>query len=469
MREVEDRATAGLVELLSDLAGRVSPAAREAATALTQDFLGVAIAGSRTPEAVTLLHTVTKIGRGGPCSIPASRNRFDAPTAALLTGTAGYSIGLTDTHAQSITHPGPSVIPAALAVGEDLRKSGREVLDAIVLGYENVQRIGAVVNPSHRSRGFHPTATCNVFGAAAAVSRLLGLDRQRTAWALGLAGSMAGGLYEFRHEGAMLMALHGGLPAANGAFAAYLAADGFTGPTTVLEGSDGFFRAFADTTRPEMLLAESDHFGVEEVSLRPYCACRYAHAGIDALERLWTEHGRVSPSEVAEVTVFTHRTAVEQESEPNSVVGARLSTRFNIALALLKGPRLSEISIDELADPALTAIFDRTSVREDPALTAIFPAKWACRVRLRLASGEVWERQVETPKGEPENPLTRQEISEKFHRLAEPVVGPGGASRLEQAVAELYAATDVGRVTAAMAGVEAVDVSQLRELEGPSA
>src|SRR5690606_6340177 len=134
-----------------------------------------------------------------------------------------------------------------------------------------------------------PTATCNVFGAAIAAGYLLDLDRAQLANALGIAGSMAGGLYEFRHEGSMLMAFHGGWPAQNGVTAAYLARAGFTGPSTVLEGPEGFFRAFADDIRPELLAVDLDHPGILEIGLRPYNACRYGHSGIDALEELRLE------------------------------------------------------------------------------------------------------------------------------------------------------------------------------------
>jgi 2-methylcitrate dehydratase PrpD len=443
--------TEALVHRLTEQSKDISAAATAAAVTLTLDFLGVAVAGSRTREGRTVLRTMEGLGRTGPAPVPVSARRFDAPTAALVTGTMGYSIGLTDTHAQSITHAGPSVIPAALSVGVQAGASGGQVLDAIVLGCEAVVRIGAVVNPSHRARGFHPTATCNVFGAAVAACHLLGSDERTTRWALGLAGSMSGGLYEFRNEGSMLMALHAGWPASSGIIAAYLAADGFTGPQTVLEGSEGFFRAFADVTSPELLLGSgSSGYGVEEISLRPYCACRYAHAGIDALQQIWAESGRVEPADVEHMIVYTHHTAVAQETEPNSVVGARLSTRFNLALALVRGPRMSEVEESDLVDAQVLAAAARVSVVEDPTLTAMFPAKWACRVELLLRDGRRLVRQVDVPKGEPENPLSADEISAKFHQLADPVLGPAGAGQLEGAIRGLPGAPDTGTIAAAL-------------------
>lgn len=425
--------TSTLVDTLFARADRVSPGALAAARRLVLDVLGVAIAGAATREGRIVAQTMTGMRRFGDTPVPLAEHRYDVATAALVTGTMAYSIGLTDTHSQSITHPGPSVVATALSVGHAVGADDDAILRAIVLGCEAVVRIGSVVNPSHRGRGFHPTATCNPFGTAVTAAYLLGLDRERTLWTLGLAGSMAGGLYEFRHEGAMLMALHGGLPAASGVNAAYLAQAGFTGPTTVLEGPDGFFRGFADDTRPELLIPADDApFGVEELALRPYNACRYAHSGIDALHAM----GPIDHRDVKRITVWTHATAVDQEVEPTTPVSARLSTKFTIAHTVVHGPPLLDLTAADLADTTVLDLTRRTDVVEDPALTALFPRKWACRVDVELASGEVRTAQVDTPKGEPDNPMSEDEVAEKFRRLAAPAIGEQRADRVAAQVAD---------------------------------
>jgi 2-methylcitrate dehydratase PrpD len=427
--------TQALVDVLFQRADSLSEAAEDAARGLVLDVLGVAVAGAATAEGRLALQVMTDLGRGGDCNVPLSPHGFDPATAALLTGTMAYSIGLTDTHAESITHPGPSVVPAALAVGQLTKATDADVLRAVALGVEAVVRIGAVVNPSHRARGFHPTATCNPFGAAVAAAYLLGTNREQMLWALGLAGSMAGGLYEFRNEGAMLMALHGGWPASSGVTAAYLAMAGFTGPTTVLEGPEGFFQGFADQTAPEKLVPTPDRsLGIEELSLRPYCACRYAHAGIDALKHIAAVHGRIDPDAVEQVIVWTHRTAVDQESEPTTLVSARLSTAFTIALTMVHGPRLDEVTDEDLKDERIRRLIGRIQVREDPELTALFPRQWPCRVNVLMRNGEVYEERVDNPKGEPDNPLSPRELEEKFRRLAEPSLGPSGATAIVDTV-----------------------------------
>lgn len=444
--------TAGLVASLLDEPTELPQSAAEAARRLVLDFLGVAIAGARTDEGQTVARAVVDMEPAGECGVPVVGRCFSPATAALICGTMGYSIGLTDTHASSITHPGPSVIPAVLAVGQATGADGEQMLHAITLGVEAIARIGAAVNPSHRARGFHPTATCNHFGVALATSVLLGSDLERTLWSLGIAGSMAGGLYEFRQSGSMLMALHGGWPAHGGIHAGYLAATGFSGPDTVLEGPEGFLRAFADETRPEALTRDpGETWLIEDLSMRPYCACRYAHAGIDALGQIRASTP-VATADIEALTVWTHRTAVEQETEPTTLVSARLCTAFNMALAVVHGPRLAEVEPEDLVDPELLAVMERIDVREDPALTAMFPEKWSCRVEIRTRAGETLERQVDVPKGDPANPMTDVELEDKFTRLSEPVLGQRQS----------------GRIVALVREFERIDLSELWSAATPS-
>lgn len=443
--------TTDFVDSLEARSSDLSPSTVAAARCLVLDVLGVAIAGSGTVEGQTIVAAMDRMGRVGQSPIPLGRRTYDLATSALIMGTMAYSIGLTDTHADSITHPGPSVVPTALLVGHAVGATDEQILRAIVVGVESVVRIGAVVNPSHRSRGFHPTATCNPFGTALASAYLLGASRDQVLWSLGLAGSMAGGLYEFRQGGSMLMALHGGLPAQSGIQAAYLASEGYSGPTTVLEGPEGFFQGFADTIRPELLLTEEPgRFGVEEIGLRPYNACRYAHSGIDALQRISARHGALDVDAVERVVVWTHRTAVDQESDPTTLVSARLSTCFNIALAVLRGPTLNDVSEADLHDPRIAAMVSKVEVREDPELTALFPHQWACRVQIVMSDGTIREERVDVPKGEPENPLTAVELEDKFRQLAVPVIGAARADKVIDMVLSPSTNRELGAVVSAL-------------------
>lgn len=447
---------------VEDLRSRLpaSPASRRAARELILDVLGVGIAGTQTTEGRTVLATMSALRLHGPSPVFLAGRGFDVATAALVNGTMAYSLGLTDTHSQSITHPGCSVVAAALAMGAHTGADDDAIVDAVIAGVETVVRVGGVVNPTHRGRGFHPTATCNPFGAAVAASMLLEAGVDDTLNALGIAGSTAGGLYEFRHTGGMLMALHGGWPAHSGIVAALLAREGFTGPETVLEGKEGFFAAFADEIRPEQLALPDPGapLGVQELSLRPYNACRYAHSGIDALAAIEAEHGRVDPDDVRRLTVRTHRVAVEQECEPSTLVAARLSTAFTIASTYVNGPSLVALSEADLHDEAILALYERVEICEDPRLTELFPRLWASRVTLETNDGRVLEAEVTTPRGEPANPLSRDDIVEKFRRLAEPVTGVERASAVVAAVLD---GTDPLRHVLAALGAPAATATEV--------
>jgi 2-methylcitrate dehydratase PrpD len=454
-------ATVDLVDYLLATDANPSPRSAAAARSLVLDVLGVAAAGAMTDEGRTVLAAMRRLGRAGSgnCSVPATTDTFDAATSALLTGTMAYSIGLTDTHAESITHPGPSIVPAALAAGQSAGASDERVLAAIVMGVEAVVRIGTVVNPSHRARGFHPTGTCNVFGAAVAATYALGGSRGDILCALGISGSLSSGIYEFRNEGSMVMALHGGWPSGSGVTAAFLATSGFTGPSTIIEGPEGFVRAFSDVSGEVRILpAGPARPGIEELSMRPYCACRYAHAAIDALERIRAGQRSFDADEIAKITVWTHKTAVDQECEPTTLVSARLSSRFTVAQSAIRGPQLTEISAADLRDPQIAGVYERVEILEDPELTALFPRIWACRVELLTTDGARYVEYVDAPKGDPSNPLTDDEIREKFDRLAVPSIGPAAA----RTVADVILGADPSHDLASVLGLMTSDTLTTR-------
>ena len=427
---------ASTAKLISDILKfykDIPDAVLEKTADLVLDALGIVIAGSQTIEGRLAADFVEEFGGRGQATVIGRQGYLDPARAALANGTMGYSIGLTDTHSLSITHPGASVVPAALAVAQQENCSGLDFLRAVTMGYEVVTRLGTAINPSNRARGFHTSAVCNPFGAATAAALLLGADEDRLAWALGNAGSMSGGLFEFRAGGDMTMAFHGGWPAHSGVTAAYLARHGFTGPRTVLEGQDGFLRAMADQYDGEALHRNfGQTYGVEEMSFRAYCACRYAHTAIGALENIKERSGGLEVEQIEEVLVETHRTAIIQETEPKNLTGARLCSAFNIALSLVYGPRLTEILPEDLGDPRIQAVYGKIRMVEDPAMTKEFPRLWTSRVLVKLKNGTTMEDTLDHAKGDPLNPMTSAEIKAKFESVAGAVLKPANTRAIVQ-------------------------------------
>lgn len=430
--------TAQLVDNIFGYSNKIPDEVLAKTQALVLDALGVAIAGSKTAEGEIIAKFVQDMGGNGQATVIGMAKPIDPVRAALANGTMGYSIGLTDTHSLSITHPGSAVIPAALAVAEQEGCSGEELLKAITLGYEVVTRLGRAINPSHRARGFHTSATCNPFGAATAAALLLGCTKEQLAWALGIAGSTSSGLFEFRQNGDMTMAFHGGWPAQSGVIAAYMARKGFTGPRTILEGHDGFLRAMSDKYDASIINRDfGKSFAVEDMSLRAYCACRYAHTAIEALEIMKKRRNGIRAADVKEITVYTHKTAITQETEPNTLVGARLCTVFNVALAILAGPKLTEIQQSDLDDEKVKKVYNKIKVIEDPNLTAQFPRLWTSRVLVKFTDGTVDEETVDYAKGDPANPMSSEEIMNKFKFITSSVLTPVAAEGFLNGISRL--------------------------------
>jgi 2-methylcitrate dehydratase PrpD len=262
--------------LASLLARPVSDEIRARARLHLLDWCACAVAGLAEPAVQPVMRLVAREG-SGPCRVLGGL-RSGPLAAVLVNGPLGAVLEMDDVDKRALLHPGPVVVPAALAVAEVAGiTDGDALLDAIVRGYEAMIRVGRAAGASHY-RNHHATGTCGTFGAAAAGASLLGLDPTRTAWALGAAGQQAAGLWQVRHEPGLMKAFHDGRAASNGVAGALLASDGFVAPLRVFEGPQGFFAALAPEGDPEAILTgEGDPWRLWDVSFKPHAACRHAH------------------------------------------------------------------------------------------------------------------------------------------------------------------------------------------------
>jgi 2-methylcitrate dehydratase PrpD len=312
------------------------------------------------------------------------------------------------------------VISAALALAEVRAKSGRDLLSAIVAGYEVAIRVGEAVGKKHYFY-FHNTSTCGVFGAASAASWLLGLDEARTVWALGNAGTQASGLWEFNAEGAMSKHLHAGRAASNGLLAALLAERGFTGPSRIFEGERGFFRALAPDAEPDRVaagLSPEAKLKIHGVSLKPHASCRHTHAAIDCALALRPRIG-TEPIEVIEVDTYGATLALCDRKKPSTPYEAKFSLQFGVASALLRGEAgLDAFSESSIRDSKILELTSKVRARVEPSIEARYPGEWPARVRVRLGNGETLEAETAHPRGDPELPMSSEEIESKFRALA---------------------------------------------------
>jgi 2-methylcitrate dehydratase PrpD len=324
-----------------------------------------------------------------------------------------------DVHRSSILHPGPVIIPAAVAVAEQLGSCGRALLESIVRGYEATIRIGSALGTTHY-RYFHNTSTAGAFGAATAAADLLGLDAEAQVWALANSGSRTGGLWQMRHESVETKPWHNVAAAQTGVAAAFAALAGVRGPTTLLEGPQGLFAAMAPGADARQVLSGPDGWRIHAMSFKPWPACRHAHPAIDAALTLRARLAERDQHAIANVTVATYQSALDfcDKPHPNTPAEAQFSLQHAVATALVHGPlRRVHFTENRLADAAVKALRDRVRCAMDPAHSAAFPAHYGATVTIELADGRRMTHPVPDAWGDPEWPLQVADIRNKAATL----------------------------------------------------
>ena len=449
-----------ITEALADFCATVSisslpPEVVERTPLLLLDLIG-SIVRARAEAAVAppLLATVAAMGMGnGTARVFGDAAGYAPAGAALLNGALGHALDFDDTHATGTLHPGAPVIPAALAAAEMTGASGADILAAIVAGYETCCRI-AVALPAgdHYARGFHPSATCGVFGAAAAAARIFGLDVAGIGSALGIALSQSAGSLQFLADGAQTKPFQVGWAAMAGLTAATLARNGYKGPGEAIEGRHGFLQGYAPSPRPERVVQDlGSVYELMHTGIKPYPSCRYGHAGIDAVLALRAQHA-LPPEEVDSITYGLSNAGlllvgapIKHKRNPRNIVDAQFSAPFVLSCALVTGA-MEWDSYRRLNDPVIRAMLPKVDCIHDPEIEAEFPTNMSGKISI-TARGQTFSRKVVVPLGEPSNFLVKDKLLEKFMALAAPVLGADKAAALATAALDLASLPDVGKLT----------------------
>lgn len=430
-------------------------AVRQRTRELLLDFAGVALNGSREPSSAPARALAKRFGSDGRSSLIGAGGWTNAPWAALANGTSAHSIELDDVTSGSSLHPGVAVIPAALATAEERGASPRLLCESVVAGYEVVTRVGAALDPaSAYRRGFHPTGVAGVFGAAAAVARLIGCDERGIVRALGIAGTLASGSLEYLSEGAWTKRLNAGWAGHAGVSAAWLAFEGFTGPSTVFEGPLGFLHGYTDDAHPHLLTAAlGETYGVMGVSIKPYACCRYNHPIIDAALELRDRNG-VAASDVSAIRIGVLSAGaplvawpIEAKRSPSNVVDAQFSAPFAAAVALAHGGAgLGEYTQSNVDDPEIQHLMAITDCFVDPALDARYPEHWPASVEVTLHSGRRVSARIDDPIGEPSNPIELSHLEDKFNDLSARAISGECSAELKSLILTIDEQPDLGRI-----------------------
>ncbi len=387
------------------------------------DTVAAIIYGAELPWSRMIIAHARRTSAPGRSSILGSEGGpVQAGAAALANGALTHAFELDSlTKPDSGSHPGATVFTAALAVAQDRGLSGRDLLTALVAGAESMFRIGHATKHTNEARGFHAPGTTGPFGAAAAAGRLMGFDAAKMTNALGIAGSCAGGLLEFAHagNGAMVKRLHMGRAAEGGVLAASLAADGFTGPTSVLEGEYGFLRVFCnDWDVSELTRGLGTEYFTLDIMLKRYACHITAHNPVEATLELRNEH-KFTAADVAAITIAGNERMAKTNNipVPADMMLAQYSIPFSVALSLYRDP-VDPRSFDEqvVHDRAILDLASRTKMAVTPGQDR---RDLVATVTIKLKDGRELSRQVASFKGTPERPMARAELREKFLLLTQ--------------------------------------------------
>lgn len=421
----------------------VPAGARRAAQLHALDTLGCGIAAVGLGEGGHARASLEATSAGGAAHAIGAANGMAAPGAALANGTLCHALDFDDTHAAAVAHVSTVVTPAACAVAEVVDADGAELLAAIIAGNEVVVRVGAAASGAFHRRGFHPTSVCGVFGAAAAAARLRGLSAAQTAHALGIAGSFAGGIFEYLADGAATKPLHAGWAAHGGVLAAQLAEQGATGPATVLEGRQGLYATHGEGADADALEAQLATLGTRwetpSITYKPYPACHYAHAAIDAAAALQPlDPGRIVSIEAAipEGGVMLVLDPLERKHAPRTPYDAKFSLPYAVAAQLVHGRvDVASFTPAAIAEPEVLALARRVGYRSETFAT--HPGAFPATLEIELDDGTRLTHTLAYERGHPCNPLSDDEVVAKFRANAALALAEPQAAALEDALLTL--------------------------------
>ena len=397
---------------------RLPTAMRAKCEDLAVDVTGLCLTARRLDYVES---TLAACDDDGPCTAIGHTRTLSSAGAALVNGTAAHGEDFDDTFEGGPVHAGAVIVPAVLAACERHRPDGAAALTGIAVGVETMCRLGLVTPKLVHKAGFHPTAVFGAIAAAAGVAAALKLDRRGVVDTLGIAGSMAAGIIEYLAEGAWTKRMHAGWAAQSGVRAALLAKHGFVGPRTVFEGTHGFFHGFAHTTKGnfEALIGDfGERWATETLAFKPYPCGTMTHPYIDCARRLAARH--IDPNaikelvcEVGEGTVHRLWEPLADKRHPSNGYGAKFSTPYCIAAGFVRGNvGLGDFTDAAVKDPTVLAVAAKVRYVIDPDNP--YPNNFTGHIRAVMRDGSVIEERQPHMRGGAHEPLTRQDIEDKF-------------------------------------------------------
>lgn len=410
------------------------------------DYFGVSLSGAvllKDKEEAVLDTQEIKDG----CHVVGFARTASAEVAAMLNGISAHVIELDDGHRIGMLHLAAPVISALLAVEEKERLSSGDFLKGIVIGYETAIRLACAVQPEHKLKGYHATGTCGTVGAAMGIAAALHFDSEQMKSAFSAAVTSAAGLLEMIVGDTEMKPYNAGRAAMDGVMAAYIGRARFKAPEDALGGKRGFLKVMTDASKLEYLTDfESGKYMIEGIYMKPYASCRHCHPSVEAALHIREREG-FDVNDVEAIHVDTYKLAVagHDHTRIEGVNSAKMSIPYSLAVALCTGKAgLDEFTEKYIFDPKVLAVTEKVTVSDTDELTRLCPGKRVAEVTVKTGKG-VFSERVDYPKGEPENPLSQQELEDKFRGLA--MYGGLAPAECDEVIEELRKEdSDLGKI-----------------------
>ena len=433
----------------------LSPEVIKRTKLLILDTVGIIIRARHDAESTSsLVSAIDKLEMSnGSCQVFSDKKTYSPSAAALLNGTLAHSLDFDDTHAEASLHSSAPILSAALAAAQMNKSSGQELITACVVGYEVQIRLGLAGGSSaHYKKGFHPSATCGIFGAAAAAGYLMGLTKEQYISAFGIALSQSAGSMQFLTDGAWTKRSHVGQAAQNGLSCAIMAGEGFKGPSQAFEGQWGYLHSYAsggDVNKATTGLGEE--FQTLNLGVKPYPSCRYSHAAIDGLIELKKEL-KFSSDDLDDIDIGLSETALNiigypltDKQHPKSVVDGQFSMPFCAAVTVKSGGLQWDDYKNHLNNKDTLSLCNKIKVSPDEDAEKCCPEYMSAKVKV-VVKGEKYEKFVKIPKGEPENFMEDVEFISKFKGLTEPYLSKQRVDQLTDLMLKIDKANNVNSI-----------------------
>ena len=384
------------------------------------DYMGVVVGGARYIQQRHPEFFGELAKEKGVCALFGTDYKTSSVNAALLNGVSAHVLELDDGHRMGMIHLGASINSAILAMAEQENLGHDDIIKGVVMGYEAAIRCACALQPGHKVRGYHVSGTCGTIGSALGVAFACGFTKEQLKSSLSCAATSAAGLLEIQEEASELKPYNLGRAAMDGLIAAQMGRMALSSPDDILGGKRGFLSVMTDTPNPNYLANFcSGTYCIEGIYQKLYAACRHCHPAIEATIDIKNDTVFL-PMQVEKVEVHTYKLAVDghDHNEIKGLSSAKMSIPYSVALAIVKGNAgYSDFNEDNLRDENVLSMTKKIRVFEDEVLTAQSPVVRGAQVYVYLRDGKRFGHMVLYPKGEPENPISYQEIVQKTKTL----------------------------------------------------